>query len=306
MNWNDAAYIVDLSFWAHRAYHAVKPVTDAKGEPVNMVHGFVQMLRKLLVARRPRWLVFVAEAGGRTWRHDLYPEYKAKRPPHPEGFDQQLVRVARLLELYRIPVVVWPGFEADDGMCTLTKKFRKVGYRVILVTADKDLCQLVTAEDPYVVVWDGKVKEDRGENNRVLNRRNVKEHLGVYPERVGDLLALAGDSTDGIPGLPGIGFKTAADLLEGTTDLDHMMQLKQWSQNAVGKTLRTNGEQLKLYRQLVSLRDDVPISIGLQDCAVGDLDVPGLVEFYREVGIDRNVVGIGPKRVVDEREARDW
>lgn len=278
MSWQNAAYVVDLLFWAHRAWHAVPPDTRTPaGKQANMIHGVAGMLVKLLATKDPHWLVFAADVGGTTWRHELYPAYKADRTPHPEGFDDQLVQVARLLELHRIPVVGVPGFEADDVAATLTDRFRRAGLRVVLITADKDLNQLVTKEEPFVAIWDGR--------ERRVNTRVVLEDFGVEPARMGDLLALMGDASDGVPGLRGIGKKTAAALLEGTTDLEDMLRLKMWSRNKVGRTLREGEHDLRLWRKLVTLRADVPLDVPLGECAVGGYDTEGLRAFYEDVGL---------------------
>jgi DNA polymerase I len=302
MDWENAAFIVDLLFWAHKAWHAVPATTRTPGgRAANMVHGFAAMLIKLLSDRAPRFLVTAADVGGSTWRHELFPTYKAAREPHPPGFDEQLVEVVRLLELHRVPVLGVPGFEADDVMATLVRRFRGVGVPVVIVTADKDLRQLVTDTAPAVLIWDGK--------DRFIGERTVAKEWGVGPERVGDFLALTGDDGDGIPGVPGIGPKRATELLHDAADLEQVLVQKQWTQNAVGRALRAGADQLRLSRRLVALRGDVPLEVELGACALGGYDVPGLRAFYEAAGLGRLAARMEEapaKRLVGEALEAEW
>lgn len=299
MNWSAAAFVIDLLFWAHKAWHAVPP-TSAGGRPVNMIHGFAAMLVKLLAERSPRWLVVAADVGGRGWRHDLFPAYKANRDPHPPGFDEQLVEVVRLLELHRIPVIGVPGFEADDVAGALVGRFRRAGVPVVVITADKDLRQLVTDQEPMTVLWDGK--------DRWVGERTVRKDWGVGPDRVADFLALTGDEGDGVPGVPGIGPKRAAELLADTRDLEHMLSVRRWGSSAAARALCAHEEQLRLSRQLVALRE-VPIAVGLGACALGGYDVAGLRDFYERAGLGRlaeRMEEAPAKAPVDEAMAAAW
>lgn len=294
--------MIDLLYWAHKAWHAV-PLTarTPAGDPANMIHGLANMLVRLLAERSPRWLVAAADSPGPTWRHALFPAYKAEREPHPEGFDAQLVEAERLLALHRIPVLRAPGCEADDVAATLVRRFRKAGVPVVVVTADKDLRQLVTDEEPAVVLWDGR--------DRYVGARTVQKEWGVPPSRAGDWLALVGDKGDGIPGVNGVGEKRAAELLEGTRDLEDVLRLRQWAQSAVGRGLRAGAEQLRLSRRLVALRDDVPIDVELGECALGGYDVDGLRTFYDRVGLGRlaaRLTDAPAKGAVEERMTAAW
>lgn len=301
MNWSAAAYVIDLLFWAHKAWHAVPPAARGRdGEPANMIHGFAAMLVRLLAERDPRFLVAAADVGGPGWRHDIFPAYKAHRDPHPPGFDEQLEEVRRLLELHRIPVLGAPGHEADDVAGTLVGRFRRCGIPVVVITADKDLRQLVTDADPMAVLWDGK--------DRWVGERTVAKEWGVGPERVGDFLALTGDAGDGVPGVPGVGPKRAAELLVETRDLEHMLALRRWGDGAVGRALRANEAQLRVSRQLVALRE-VPVPVGLGECALGGYDVAGLRDFYERAGLVRladRLQEAPAKAPVDEAMAAAW
>lgn len=300
MSWQTAAFVIDLSTWAHRAWHAVAR-DAAPGKPTNMLPAAANMLVKLLAEKSPAWLVAAADAGGRTWRHEIYPAYKAERPPHPPGFDAQLAEVARLLELHRVPVVGAAGHEADDVIAALVRRFRRAGIPVVIVGADKDLRQLVTDTWPGVVMWDGK--------DKITTARVIREEWGIEPERVGDLLALTGDEGDGVPGVRGVGLKRAAEMLRGSRDLEHALSLRQWGAAAAARALRGSLEQVRLARRLVALRDDVPIAVELGECALGGYDVEGLRGWYEARGLPRLAARMGEapaKRAVDEATATAW
>jgi DNA polymerase-1 len=280
MDWSAAAYVIDLLYWAHKAWHAV--ARDAPpGATPNMVPPFANMLVRLLAERDPRYLVAAADVEGPTWHHALYPAYKAHRPPHPEGFDRQLAEVTRLLELHRIPVLGAAGFQADDVIATLVVRLRREGIPVVVLTADKDLRQLVTDAAPAVMLWDGK--------DRFVHEETIRREWGIGPERVGDFLALTGDEGDGIPGMRGIGPKTAPALIKGTKDLEDLLRLRMWAQSAVGRALRAGEHQLRLWRRLAALREDAPVAIDVEACRVQPerYDLAGLRAFYQAAKLDR-------------------
>lgn len=277
-----AAHIVDLSDWAHRAWHAVAPTTLApNGEPVHMIHGVAQMLVRLLAGRDPRWLVAAADLGGTTWRHELFPAYKANRPPHPEGFDRQVAEVVRLLELHRVPVLGAPGFDADDVIATLVRRFRACGLDVVIVGRDKDLKQLVTSTPPCVGLWDGK--------DKLVGPHAVRDEWNIEPASVGDLLALVGDKGDGIPGVPGVGPVTAAKILHRDGSLEAALTKARawWKPEGIDRAIAEHADQIRLARRLVTLRDDVPLQVDLGACALGGYDAAGLHAFCEAAGLPR-------------------
>jgi DNA polymerase-1 len=273
-------FLLDVSYWAHKAWHAVARDTPA-GHVPDMLAAFAAMLVKLLADRQPRYLIAAAEMDGPTWRHQLYPAYKAERPPHPPGFDRQLIEAIRLLELHRIPVLGAGGFEADDVIATLVRQLRAAGLPVVVITADKDLRQLVTDADPMVVLWDGK--------DRWIGERTVRREWSIGPERVGDYLALVGDPGDGIPGIKGIGAKKAPELIEGTKDLEDLLRLRMWADSAVGRALRAGEHDVRLWRRLVALREDVPVTLDVAGAEVvpARWDRDGLHDFYERAGLGR-------------------
>ena len=280
--WSDAAFVLDLSFWAHKAWHAVARDTPKDRAPA-MLPAFASMLVKLLAEQEPRFLFVAAEMIGPTWRHDLYPAYKADRAPHPPGFDAQLVEAIRFLELHRFPVLGAGGFEADDVITTIVRQVRAQGVPVVVLTADKDLRQLVVDEEPIVVLWDGK--------DRWCGERTVREEWKIAPALVGDLLALTGDDGDGIPGVPGVGPVTASKMLARAPDVEKVIAHHDWWTPKIGVVVRERAEQIRLARRLVELRD-APVTVDLEAARVlpERWDRAGLVAWYEERGLGKLAV----------------
>ena len=281
------AYVLDLPYLARRAWHAVERDTPKSRTP-QMLGAFANMLVKLLAERRPAYLIAAAEYEGPTWRHALFAGYKASRPPHPAGFDAQVIDAIRLLELHKIPVLAAGGFEADDVIATATKVLRGAGLRVAIVSADKDLRALVTDAAPEVRLWDGRTSTDPEERRKSwVTAARIRKEWGIEPDRVGDLLALTGDDGDDVPGLKGVGPAKAAALLAESQDLEHAIALRRWGDSAPAKALNANVEQVRLARQLVALRDDVPVVVDLAaaEHRASRYDRDGIARFYEAAGL---------------------
>lgn len=284
-DWSEIALVLDVSFLAHRAWHALTRDTPP-GHVPKMVASFASTIVKILREQSPRYLLAVAESDAPTWRHEIFADYKKGRPPHPAGFDDQVLEAIQLLELYRVPVFCRAGFEADDTIATLLRQLRARGIGTVILTADKDLKQLVTDADPMVVLWNGR---DVGDAKSWAGERTVRAEWGIGPDRVADLLALAGDATDGIPGVPGIGLKKAAALIEGTRDLEHLIFTRMWGDLAIQKALAAHAAEVRLWRRLTALREDVPVELDLDAAEVRPArwDRAGLVAFYEAAGLRR-------------------
>lgn len=203
-------YLVDGTSQLFRAFYAIRGLSNDKGMPTNAVYGFVSMLRKLLKEEAPRFLAVAFDLPGPTFRHDRFAEYKANRPPTPEDLDVQVPYAKRACEAFRIPVLELPGYEADDLIATYARLAAGAGFRVVVVASDKDLLQLV--DDRTAVLNPSK--------NLRLDSAGVAEHFGVPPDRVRDVLGLMGDAVDNIPGVPGVGEKTAISLVAAYGGLD--------------------------------------------------------------------------------------
>ena len=206
-------YLIDGSGFIFRAFHALPPLTRPDGTPVNAVLGFVHMLMRLLENTDVDHLAVVFDSGRRNFRHDIYPDYKAHRPPAPEELIPQFPLIRQACQAFNVSIVEAPGFEADDLIATYARLAEQAGGDVTIVSSDKDLMQLVT---PLVSMYDGM-------KDQQISVPEVIEKWGVPPEKMIDLQSLTGDSTDNIPGIPGIGPKTAAQLLQEYGDLDTLL-----------------------------------------------------------------------------------
>src|SRR5262245_16070690 len=199
----DVLYIVDLSGYVFRAYHALAPLTSSAGEPTQAVYGTVSMLEKLVRTRRPAMLAVAMDSRAPTFRKEIYQEYKAHRPPQPPDLSQQMARCREIVDAFAIPVFHKDGFEADDLIASAVAQARTRKWRVVIVSADKDLMQLVGDD---VILWDTM-------RDKVFGPAEVVERFGVPVSQVRDWLALTGDASDNIPGVPSVGPKTAKELL---------------------------------------------------------------------------------------------
>jgi DNA polymerase-1 len=236
-----------------RAYYAIRGLSH-QGMPTNAVYGFTTMLRKVLKDEQPDYVAVAFDSAEPTFRHDMYPEYKANRAAMPDDLSLQMPYIFQVCEALRIPILRLPGYEADDILGTLARRAEKEKLDVMIVTKDKDLCQLV---DDHVVL----LKADQ-QTTAVVNAKGVEEWLGVPPERVTDVLALWGDSSDNIPGAPGIGEKGSAQIIKQFGSLEKA--LENWPQverKSYRESLRDNQELILKSRELVTIKRDVPIEI---------------------------------------------
>ena len=243
-------YLVDGYSNIFRAYYAIRNLSNSRGEPTNAVYGFVQMLRKMLREDKPE-LVGVALDLGKTFRNDKFEGYKANRTPMPEDLQSQIPWIRRALEAYRIPALELQGFEADDVLGTIAHRATAQGYDVVLVSADKDLMQLV---GPHVSLF-------HTGRNKMYGPAEVEEDFGVPPEKVADVLALMGDSIDNIPGVPGIGEKGAKGLIKEYGSLEELLaRAGEITRKAYREGLLEHAEQARLSKELstIHVECDVP------------------------------------------------
>ena len=210
----DHVFLIDGSGFLFRAYHALPPMTRPDGTPVNAVFGFTKMLMKLVDDTDAEYVAVIFDKARKTFRNNIYPDYKANRPDPPEDLIPQFQLVRDATRALNIAMVDMEGFEADDLIATYARLAREEGHEVTIVSSDKDLMQLV---GPGVVMLDAM-------KNKVIGPKEVEEKFGVGPERVIDVQALAGDSSDNVPGIAGIGVKTAAQLINEYGDLDTLLK----------------------------------------------------------------------------------
>ncbi|MDQ6966436.1 MAG: 5'-3' exonuclease H3TH domain-containing protein, partial [Mariprofundaceae bacterium] len=256
--------LIDGPNYVFRAFHAVRHnLTNSKGEPTNAVFGYVQMLKSVLKDLSPTHVAVAFDPKGGTFRNRIYSDYKAHRPPMPEDLAAQWPTVLEITEAFRLNLICIEDYEADDVIATLARQADAKGWDVTIVSTDKDLMQLVGTR-----VWmrDTMKGIDYGNDE-------VKGRWGVGPERIHDLLALTGDSSDNIPGVPGIGPKTAVELLNAYDTLEgvlsHAPEIKQ---NKRRENLIEFADDARLAYRLVALEESVPLPLGLDDLAVREGD----------------------------------
>ena len=267
-------YLVDGSGYIFRAFHALPPLTrKSDGLPVGAVAGFCNMLWKLLCdmkADKPTHLAVVFDASEKTFRTELYDQYKAHRPPPPPDLVPQFPLVREATRAFGVPAIEVEGYEADDIIATYARQVAEAGGEVVIVSSDKDLMQLVNEQ---ICLLD-PVKQVK------ICREQVIEKFGLGPEKVVEIQALAGDSVDNVPGAPGIGIKTAAQLLTEFGDLDTLLErAHEIKQPKRRETLIEFADQVRLSRELVRLADDAPAPLGLPDLCVRDPDGETLAAF---------------------------
>ncbi|MBX6420357.1 MAG: DNA polymerase I [Nevskia sp.] len=269
--------LVDGSGWLFRAYHALPPLANSKGEPTGAVFGMLNMLRKLVREYHPQRIAVVFDAPGKTFRDNLYAGYKATRDATPEDLSAQMPAILELVQALGLPLLQIEGVEADDVIATLAQDAKRAGHEVLLVTSDKDLAQLV---DPRVALLDTM-------KNRRLDPAGVREKFGVPPEKIVDYLALVGDASDNIPGVPLVGPKTAARWLADYGSLDGVIAHASEIKGKAGENLRAHLDQLALSRELATVRRDLKLPLGLDQLAPRPADRERLAALYRRLEFNR-------------------
>ena len=262
--------LVDGSSYLYRAFHALPPLANAAGEPTGAVLGVVNMLTRLVKEYPGARLAVVFDAPGRTFRDEIYAEYKAHRPPMPDELRAQVAPLLEAVEAMGLPLLRLEGVEADDVIGTLATRAAAEGARVVISTGDKDMAQLV----------DGRVTLVNTMTGSSLDREGVKVKFDVYPEQIVDYLALVGDSSDNIPGVPKVGPKTAAKWLNEYTTLDNLLAHQDAIEGKVGESLRAHGAELALSRRLATIDRDVALPLSPHDLVAGEPDVERLRALY--------------------------
>ncbi|NCF25874.1 MAG: DNA polymerase I [Gammaproteobacteria bacterium] len=247
--------LVDGSSYLYRAFYAMPSLSNSKGMPTGAAYGITNMLRRLLADYEPSHLAVVFDAKGKTFRDDLYSEYKAHRPPMPDEMRQQLDPIRSLVKALGMPLLEVPGVEADDVIGTLAEQGEKAGFGVTISTGDKDMAQLVNKSVTMVNTMD----------NSRLNPKGVKDKFGVAPGQMVDYLTLVGDTVDNVPGVPKVGPKTAVKWLKQYGSLDDIIAHADEVGGKVGENLRECLDRLPLSRQLVTIKCDVDLDVGPDD-----------------------------------------
>jgi len=273
------AFLVDGTAFCYRAFYAVRNLSTSDGRPTNAVYGFAVMLQALREKERPDYLAVAFDVGKPTFRHQKFEAYKVQRKPMPDPLIGQIPVVKRLLRAYRIPFFEQEGYEAEDVLATITKRIAREDIEVFLVTGDKDALQLVNS---HVKVYN----PDR--EGLILDAEAVKARYGVGPDRMVDLMALMGDEIDNIPSVPGIGEKTATQLLQRYGSLDQLYrELDEVESPQRRKQLEDAREQVLLSRELARIEGDVPLQVTLEELKVQEPDVRALRALFRELEFKR-------------------
>jgi DNA polymerase-1 len=247
--------LVDGSSFLFRAYHAIPPLTNPQGEPTNAIYGVSNMLRKLIADYQSEYIAVVFDTPGKTFRNDLYDQYKSHRPPMPDDLRVQIEPLHQLIRAMGLPLIMEPDVEADDVLGALAQNAAEQGFSVIISTGDKDMAQLVT---------DHIILENTMSNSR-MDIQGVIDKFGVKPEQIVDYLALMGDSSDNIPGVPNVGPKTAAKWLEQYQTLENLIANADKITGKIGDNLRASLEQLPLAKRLTTIKCDLDLPYSMDD-----------------------------------------
>ncbi|HEY7678861.1 MAG TPA: 5'-3' exonuclease H3TH domain-containing protein [Candidatus Methylomirabilis sp.] len=273
-----ACYLIDGSAYLYRAFHALPPLTTSRGVPTNAVLGFATMLLKVVRERQPGYLGVAFDGPGPTVRHRAFAEYKAQRPPMPEALAQQVPHVHRVVEALRVPLLLVEGEEADDILATLARQARERGVPVVIVTGDKDLLQLVA---DGITVYEPM-------RDRWYDRDEVVARYGVPPDALADLFGLTGDAIDNVPGVPGVGEKTARALLQEFGSLEGLLAgLGKVARPKLRESLAAHAQQARRSRELVRARTDVPVPVDLEALRRRPPDGEAFLALCRELEFTR-------------------
>ena len=266
--------LVDGSSFLFRAFHAVPPLSNDQGQPTNAIYGVTNMLKRLLVDENTPYVAVVFDAPGKTFRHQLYREYKANRPPMPNELKVQIAPLFEVIRAMGLPLIIESDVEADDVIGTLTYLAQAQGFQVVISTGDKDMAQLVNDQVSLVNTM----------TNKVMNIQGVQDKFGVLPEQIIDYLALMGDTVDNIPGVPKVGPKTAAKWLNEFQTLEQVMASAESIKGKVGESLRASLDQLLLSKTLTTIKCDLPLSYVMDDLKQQPLNTELLKQLVTALG----------------------
>jgi len=276
---NKKLFLIDGSALAYRSYFAFarNPLINSKGENTSAVFGFLNSLLKIIDEQQPHYLAAVFDTPEPTFRHKIYPEYKATREKMPDEMSEQLPRIKQVLDVLKVPVIEIPGLEADDIMGALAKQAEKQGIETFLVTGDKDFFQLVSS---MIKVYNPR----RSGEEEILDEEGVAKKIGLPPAKIIDYLSLMGDSSDNVPGVPGIGPKTAVDILRQFNNLEDVYEnLNQIKRDTIRNKLTENRDQAFLSRELITLSTHISVPVNIEQLKRGSPDSVRAFELMKEL-----------------------
>lgn len=290
-------FLIDGSALAYRSYFAFirNPLINSKGENTSAPFGFTNSMMKILREEKPDYIAMVFDTKAPTFRHEIFKEYKSTRAKMPDEMESQLPRIREVIEAMNIPVVEKDGFEADDLMGTIAKQAKKTGAEVVLVTGDKDFTQLVDE--------DIKILNPRrsGERIEMIDHHNVREKFGVPPDKVTDVMGLMGDSSDNVPGVPGIGEKTAKELIQKFGTLEKVLaNADKVKRKNVRNNLKEHADIARLSKKLVTIDVNVPYKFDLEEFERKEFNLPKLKELFKELEFSGFLKEITPEEAKEE------
>lgn len=287
-------FLVDASGYIFRAYYAVRPLSNSKGLPTNALFGFTSMLMKLLKDEKPEMVGIVFDVARKTFRNEKFPEYKANRDEPPADLIPQFPYFRKIVKALNLPVLELPNYEADDVIGTIAKKFEQKGWETVVVTGDKDLMQLV---DEKISLYDPM-------KDRMIRKPEVIEKFGVGPNQVTDILGLAGDSSDNIPGVPGIGDKTAMKLIQEYGSIENLIRRAGEVKGRLGEKLLEFADQARLCKELATIVTDAPLEYDLEDFKPKEPDQTALKELFEELEFRKFLSELAPQKTLSTVQYR--
>lgn len=286
-------FLIDGNSFCYRAFYAIRDLSTSKGEPTNAVYGFVSMLRKIVKEEKPDYLGIAFDLKGPTFRHKRYEEYKIHRKPMPDELVAQMPVIKEIIRAYNIPIFEKKTYEADDIIATIAKKLENKSLEIYIVTGDKDALQLV---NPAIKVY------STHKENLIYDIDKVKERYSVGPEKIVDLIALMGDSSDNIPGVPGFGEKTAISLMSDFKDLEDILRNPdRINQEARRRLIIQHAEKARLSKELATLDCNVPIDLRLDDFKMKEADRDTLHEIFKRLEFKSLLKEYAPERSLESK-----
>lgn len=270
---NDKLVLVDGSSYLYRAFHALPPLTNSKGHPTGAIYGVINMINKLLHEQVTEYFVVIFDAPGKTFRNDLYSDYKANRPSMPDDLRPQIEPIHEIIKAMGLPLIMVQNVEADDVIGTLSKEAAANNMQVIISTGDKDMAQLVDQNITLINTM----------NDQKLDRNGVKLKFDVYPEQIIDYLTLMGDKADNIPGIPNVGAKTASKWLNKYDTLENIIDKSHEISGKIGEKLRNNINQLPLSKKLVTIDQNLNLGLKPSNLKITTKDIEKLKSIYKEL-----------------------
>ncbi|MBF0384921.1 MAG: DNA polymerase I [Candidatus Omnitrophica bacterium] len=288
----DRLYLLDGHALCYRSFYAIRSLTTSKGQATNAVYGFVNALRKILRVYSPKYMAVCFDSPKKTFRQEKFAEYKIQRPKMPDDLIEQIPMIKDIVQAYHLSIFEFPGFEADDIIATLCRQGIKKGIEVVIISEDKDLYQLASE----------KVKFLSNRNDEILDYQAVKGMLGFEPQKIVDFIALAGDKTDNIPGIQGIGEVTAEKLIQSFGSLEDIINnLEKVKPEKIKEKIRGNQAQARLSRELAVLEDKVPFNLELEQLMVEGPDKKRLLETFKKLEFRKFASELSEASLDDEK-----